>query len=250
MPTSASDVMMAVDSLTAGYGSVTVIRDVSLKVRTGELVSVLGANGVGKTTLLRAIVGQARVTAGSITLRGKPIQGLAPHAITRMGIAVVPEGRALVPDLSVRDNLVLGTRVWNRRYASAAVSAAMDEVFDRFPILGRRRTQAAGSLSGGEQQMLAIGRALIARPTVLILDEPSLGLAPMLVRQVFDDLSRANSEGLTVLVVEQNASAALRVAARSYVMNGGRVVKEGEAAEIEQSTELHAAFLGHDNDEG
>lgn len=243
MPTSASD-GLRVTGLTAGFGTVTVVRDATLQVDPGEFVSVVGANGVGKTTLLRAIVGAARVSAGSVTLDGRPLHGRSAHRVARAGIAIVPEGRGLVPDLSVRDNLLLGTVPWNRRYSSPAVTRALAEVYERFPVLGERARQGAGSLSGGEQQMVSIGRALVARPTLLVLDEPSLGLAPKLVRQVFADLAQVNRDGITVLVAEQNAAAALRVATRSYVMQGGRVVMEGTAQQIESSDELRAAFLG------
>jgi branched-chain amino acid transport system ATP-binding protein len=162
-----------------------------------------------------------------------------------MGLAIVPEGRALVPESSVRDNLALGTAAWNKRFFGTDVDRALDEVYAQFPVLGERSNQLAGSLSGGEQQMLAIGRALVARPDVLVLDEPSLGLAPRLVQQVFDGLAAVNRSGITVLVAEQNASAALRVATRSYVMNGGRIVLEGDAAQIQSSDGLRTAFLGH-----
>lgn len=243
MLTSGSDDGLRVRGLTAGYGPVTVVRDVTLEVGRGDFVGVLGANGAGKTTLLRALVGDARVTAGSVTLDGRELRGLPAHRVARAGVAVVPEGRGLVPELSVRDNLLLGTATWNRRYSSPAVTRALAQVHDRFPVLGERAGQLAGSLSGGEQQMVAIGRALMARPTLLVLDEPSLGLAPRLVRQVFADLAQANRDGITVLVAEQNAAAALRVATRSYVMHGGRVVTEGTAEQLKASG-LRSAFLG------
>lgn len=245
MPTSASETSLEVVCLTAGYRSVTVVRDLSLVVRKGEFVALLGANGVGKTTLLRAVVGAAHITSGRILLNGKPVEGRRSHAITRMGLAIVPEGRALVPESSVRDNLALGTTPWNKRFHGSGVDRAMDAVYAQFPVLGERSNQLAGSLSGGEQQMLAIGRALVAKPEILILDEPSLGLAPRLVQQVFNGLAAVNRSGITVLVAEQNASAALRVATRSYVMNGGRIVLEGDAAQIQQSDGLRTAFLGH-----
>lgn len=245
MPISVSDDgRLDVTGLTAGYGQVTVVRDVTLRVDRGEFVCLLGANGVGKTTLLRAIVGDADVSNGSVTFDDRELTGTSSHLATRAGIAIVPEGRALVGDISVRDNLLLGSIPWNRKYSSVELSSSMDEIFDRFPILGQRRYQLAGYLSGGEQQMLAIGRAMMSRPRLLVLDEPSLGLAPLLVRQVFDDLAAANRDGLTILVAEQNAAAALRVAQRSLVMAGGRIVREGTADSLRDSDDLRAMFLG------
>lgn len=248
MPTLESEVALQTRDLTAGYRGVTVVRGVSMAVSRGEFVALLGANGVGKTTLLRAIVGTARVTSGDVMVGAQAVNGRRTHLIARMGIALVPEGRALVPDSTVRDNLALGTAGWSRRFRSTDMDRALDEVFQQFPILGQRSNQLAGSLSGGEQQMLAIGRALVARPEVLVLDEPSLGLAPKLVRQVFDALAAVNARGITVLVAEQNATVALGVAARAYVMSGGRIVLEGPAKEIQQSNELRTAFLGHEKE--
>jgi branched-chain amino acid transport system ATP-binding protein len=244
MPTSAPEVAIELDNVTAGYRSTTVVRGVSLRVGRGELVCVLGANGVGKTTLLRSILGLLKVTSGAIALGGDQIHRKSPHAIARLGVGFVPEGRGLIPDLSVRDNLLLGTVRWNRRFRSAAVTAALDDVYEHFPILGQRARQRAGWLSGGEQQMLAIGRALVSRPSVLVLDEPTLGLAPLIVRQVFDDLARVRERGIAVLVAEQNASAALRLATSAYVMKSGRIVSHGTASEIRASGALRAAYLG------
>ena len=248
MPTLEAEVALETRDLTAGYRGVTVVREASIAVRRGEFVALLGANGVGKTTLLRAIVGAARISSGGVMVGGQAVHGRRSHLITRMGIAIVPEGRALVPDSTVRDNLALGTACWSRRFRSADVDRALDGVFHQFPILGTRSNQLAGSLSGGEQQMLAIGRALVARPEVLVLDEPSLGLAPKLVRQVFDALADVNTRGITVLIAEQNATAALGVAARAYVMSGGRIVLQGDATEIRESSGLRTAFLGHEQE--
>ena len=240
----AKQALLSVRELTAGYGPVTVVRRVSLQIYEGEFVCILGANGVGKTTFLRALVGDANISAGNVLLDGEDVARKPSHHITGLGLAVVPEGRALVPDLTVRENLLLGTVNWNRRYRSPLIDEALAEIYERFPVLGNRSRQLAGSLSGGEQQMLAIGRALLTRPRLLVLDEPSLDLAPIILRLVFDHLAAANMEGLTVLVAEQNASAALRVADRAVVMSGGRIVRHGDADEIAASDELRSAFLG------
>jgi branched-chain amino acid transport system ATP-binding protein len=227
-----------------GYGPTVVLRDVSLEVAAGEMVCVLGANGVGKTTLLRSLFGLAKVRSGQILFHGREIQGRSPNVIAKHGIGYVPEGRGLIPDLSVRDNLVLGTVRWNRRYSCAAVNSLVDEMYARFPVLGTRAKQLAGLLSGGEQQMLAIARALVSRPKVLVLDEPTLGLAPLIVQQVFDDLAKIRDAGIAVLVAEQNAAAALRRADRAYVMTGGRIVTSGSVSEIRESSALRSAYLG------
>jgi branched-chain amino acid transport system ATP-binding protein len=244
MLTSVSDGGLVVDGLAAGYGATIVVRELSLHVDPGEFVCVLGPNGAGKSTLLRGIVGAARVFTGSVLVGGHAVHGRASHRITRMGVAIVPEGRAIVPDLSVRDNLLLGSAARDRRRRSPAATQAVDELFERFPRLAERRAQAAGSMSGGEQQLLAVARALASRPKLLILDEPSLGLAPKMVHQVFAELTSVNRNGVTVLVAEQNAAAALRATSRAYVMSGGRVVMEGNSAQIQQSGRLRTAFLG------
>ena len=236
--------LLAVTDLTAGYGAVTVVKDVSLQIGHGEFVCILGANGVGKTTLLRSLVGETHVRSGSVTLDGRELAGRPPHQVSRGGIAVVPEGRALVPDLTVRENLLLGSITWNRRYRSPALDEALELEFERFPILGKRVDQLAGSLSGGEQQMLAISRALLMKPRLLLLDEPSLGLAPLIVKQVFDDLKNAHAAGLTILMAEQNATAALRVADRALLMSGGRLVRDDKAEDVASSAEVGALFFG------
>lgn len=244
MPISESEPMLEVAGLRAGYGTVEVLHDISLQVCTGEFVAVLGANGVGKSTLLRAILGVATIHAGSVRCVGDDVTGAPVHQVVRSGVAVVPEGRQLVPDLSVADNVLLGTLPWNRRRASAAADEALEEAFEQFPILAERRRQLAGSLSGGQQQMLAVARALAGRPKLLLLDEPSLGLAPRTIVEVFEHLAAAHAKGITIVLAEQNATAALRVAARAYVLAGGRIATSGAATELRDSAELRSVFLG------
>lgn len=244
MPTSASEQALQIDAVSAGYGSVKVLDKVSLTVGDGEFVALLGANGVGKTTLLRAVAGAAAVYGGSIHVGGTEVTGLPAHRVVHRGVAVVPQGRQLVPDLSVGDNLLLGTVPWNHKRRSTEVREAFDELFSRFPILAERRKQLAGSLSGGQQQLLAVARALLSRPRLLLLDEPSLGLAPRMVHEVFDHLAAAHASGISILLAEQNSAAALRVATRAYVLAGGRVASSGTADQLRGSEELRAVFLG------
>ena len=243
MPTSESELALELGDVTAGYGRLRVVHGVDLQVRRGECVALLGANGVGKTTLLRAVVGMATLSRGTVRLFGREVSRWPTHEIARAGVAVVPEGRALIPDLSVRDNLLLGTRVWNKRFRSQAVDDALEQIYQDFPILSERRLQSAGQMSGGQQQMLAIGRALVARPQVLILDEPSLGLAPRVVSEVFDRLHAVSATGVSVLVAEQNARAAMRVASRSFVLTGGRIAPGPEPG-TDLSDDLSAVYLG------
>ncbi|MCH6163842.1 ABC transporter ATP-binding protein [Streptomyces marispadix] len=247
MPTSESELALELVDVTAGYGRLRVVHGVDLQIRRGECVALLGANGVGKTTLLRAVVGMATLSSGTVRLHGRDVSRWPTHEIARAGVAVVPEGRALIPELSVRDNLLLGTTVWNRRFRSQAVDDALEQIYREFPILKERRLQTAGRMSGGQQQMLAIGRALIARPDVLILDEPSLGLAPRVVSEVFDRLHAVSATGVTVLVAEQNARAAMRVAGRSFVLTGGRIAPGPEPG-TDLSDDLSAVYLGYDRD--
>lgn len=244
MPTSDPEEAIRFDDVCGGYGSTTVLRDINMQVTGGAMACVLGANGVGKTTLLRSVFGFARLTAGQLRVNGQDVRGKSAEYVARLGVGFVPEGRALIPDLTVRENLLLGTIRWNRRFRSTALTATLSDIYRDFPVLERRSRQLAGSLSGGEQQMLAIARALISKPSVLVLDEPTLGLAPLIVRQVFDDLSRVRESGIAVLVAEQNASAALRHADHAYVMTSGRIVAEGTADEIRNSGALRSAYLG------
>src|SRR3984893_4397779 len=232
--------MLEVSGLCVRYGSVEALRDVSIKVATGGLVAILGANGAGKSTLLRAISGIARAASGSITLRGESIAGLGAEEIVRRGVSHVPEGRGIFPDLTVSENLMIGAYV--RR--GHDVSSDYSRVMEMFPPIERRERQFGYTLSGGEQQMLAIGRALMAQPKVLLADELSLGLAPIIVKQVFAKLDEVREAGITVLVVEQNARLAMKFADYLYVLKYGRVVMEGEREKFQHSTALVDAYLG------
>jgi branched-chain amino acid transport system ATP-binding protein len=232
--------MLEITNLNVRYGAIEALRDVSIKVGTGSLVAILGANGAGKSTLLRTISGIVTAASGSIALLGKAIGGLSPEEIVRRGVSHVPEGRGIFPDLTVKENLMIGAYV--RRGQDLA--ADYGKVMQMFPPIARRERQFGYTLSGGEQQMLAIGRALMAAPQVLLADELSLGLAPIIVKQVFAKLDEVRKTGITVLVVEQNARLAMKFADYLYVLKYGRVVMEGSRAEFERSTDLVDAYLG------
>jgi len=230
-----------VENLRAGYGRLPVLRGIDLHVRRGEIVCLVGANGAGKTTLLRAITGIVRAE-GRVVLDGRPITGLSTAAIARLGVAHVPEGRQLFPAMTVLEHLDLGAAfvpdAWSHR------SQGLDAVFTLFPRLRERRHQPAGTLSGGEQQMVAVGRALMARPRLLLVDEPSLGLAPVLVQALFSALQEINRSGVTVLLVEQNVRQTLQMAHRGYVLEQGRIVLEGSGAELLHHEHVQVAYLG------
>ena len=232
--------MLSVEKLTSGFGRIEALHSVSIEVRAGEIVTLVGANGAGKTTLLRAISGVQATTGGSIQFEGNAIEGLPSHARVRLGITQVPEGRQLFAPLSVEDNLKLGA--WTRR--SEDFTMDLPRIYALFPMLDERRKLPAGALSGGQQQMLAIGRALMARPRLLLLDEPSMGLAPILVDQILDIIVRLKRDGLTILLVEQNARAALAIADRAYVIETGRITVSGTAAEIQIDRRVQEAYLG------
>jgi branched-chain amino acid transport system ATP-binding protein len=232
--------MLEVTGLNVRYGSVEALRDVSIKVATGGLVAILGANGAGKSTLLRAISGIARAASGTIAVGGEAISGLGPEKIVRLGVAHVPEGRGIFPDLTVKENLMMGAYV--RR--GQDIQADYSRVMAMFPPIERRERSFGYTLSGGEQQMLAIGRALMAAPRVLLADELSLGLAPIIVKQVFAKLDEVRKAGITVLVVEQNARLAMKFADYLYVLKYGQVVMEGARDEFKRSTTLVDAYLG------
>jgi branched-chain amino acid transport system ATP-binding protein len=233
--------MLEVNELAVAYSDVQVLWGVSLRVERGEIVTLLGANGAGKTTLLRAISRTVPVRAGTIALEGERIDDAPSAHVVDLGVAHVPEGRRLWPDMSVEDNLLLGA--YPRR-ARAGARSALDDVYAMFPRVADRRRQIAGTLSGGEQQMVAIGRGLMSKPSILMLDEPSLGLAPIVVAEMFETVRRINAAGTTVLLVEQNVLQALEVATRGYVVETGRVVSSGTRAELLASDEIRKAYLG------
>ena len=223
------------------YGSIHALKGISIDVRDGEVVTLLGANGAGKSTTLRSINGLNRPRQGSIRFQGSDITQTAPHQIVKRGIAQSPEGRRLFPRMSVTENLEMGAF---QRRDRAGIREDMDRVFDLFPRLKERRSQKAGTMSGGEQQMCAIGRALMARPKLLLLDEPSMGLAPLLVRQILDAVVALKQEGVTILLVEQNAAAALAIADRGYVIETGRIAHAGTGAALAEDPRVREAYLG------
>ena len=233
--------LLRVDGIEVGYGDLTAVRDVSLEVREGEAVALIGANGAGKTTTLRAVSGLLPLRRGRIEFEGQRLDGLGPAEIVARGIAHVPEGRQLFPTMTVRENLELGART---RAARGARADTLERVFELFPRLRERGAQLAGTLSGGEQQMCAIGRGLMALPRLLMLDEPSLGLAPVLVKAIFEDLGRINGQGLTVLLVEQNVLRSLHLAHRGYVLENGRMTLSGPRDDLLASRHIKQAYLG------
>jgi branched-chain amino acid transport system ATP-binding protein len=232
--------LLTISGLAAGYGATEVLRDIDLAVDAGEIVAILGANGAGKSTLNRTISGVLRATRGTIHFAGSAIERETPAEIVGRGLIHVPEGRCVFPDLTVRENLDLG----GYRRARARRNQNRDRVFAIFPRLAERHAQRAGTLSGGEQQMLAIGRGLMAEPRLLILDEPSLGLSPLLVEELFALIGRLNAEGITLLLVEQNVMQSLEVASRAYILENGAFVLQGSSAEIRENPKLKRAYLG------
>jgi branched-chain amino acid transport system ATP-binding protein len=234
------DAILEVRDIVAGYGGATVLRGVSITVHPGEIVAVLGANGVGKTTLNRVLSGLMRPVSGSVVFDGARIDGFAPSEIVTRGLIHVPEGRKIFPNMTVTENLELGS------YRRAKVNRAhnLGRVYETFPRLCERTSQLAGTLSGGEQQMLAIGRGMMAEPRLLILDEPSLGLSPLLVAELFELIARIASEGLAILLVEQNAIQSLELAGRAYVIENGTVVMSGLASELRRDPQLEKTYLG------
>lgn len=235
--------LLELDKLIAVYGKVEALKGLSLKVEEGEIVTLLGANGAGKSTTLRAISGLMKPASGSITLKGRPITGLSPEAIVKLGVAHVPEGRRVFPGLTVRENIVLGGS--NRRRASRAeLEADAETMFGIFPEIEPFADALGWTLSGGQQQMVAIARGLMSRPKLLLLDEPSLGLAPLIVQQVYKVIAEIRRQGTTVLLVEQNAHMALSVADRGYVLETGRLVTEGKPEALWNNDEIRVAYLG------
>ena len=243
--------VLRVDNLESYYGPIMAIRGTSLEVREGQIVTVLGANGAGKTTLLKTVSGVMDPEKGTVKLRGEEIQGIEPDKVVSKGMVHVPEGREIFPILSVQENIQLGAYT---RHDNAEIEADLEMVYSYFPILKERKTQAAGTLSGGQQQMLAIGRGLMARPSLMLLDEPSLGLSPLLTEEIFTIISRLNKEQkVTMLLVEQNAAVALSVADYGYVMELGRIVMADDAATLAASKDVQEFYLGiseNDNQRG
>ena len=241
-PAATEERVLDLEGLQVFYGNIEALKGVSMHVRRGEIVTLIGSNGAGKSTTLRTISGVLRPRSGTVRLNGQEIQQTPPHMIVKMGIAHSPEGRRVFARMSVHENLQMG--------AFARVGEKIDDdmarVYDLFPRLRERRSQKAGTLSGGEQQMLAMGRALMARPKVLLLDEPSMGLSPILTEQIFAIITEINGQGTTVLLVEQNAAQALRMAHRAYVLETGRVVKSAEASALLEDESVKAAYLGGD----
>jgi branched-chain amino acid transport system ATP-binding protein len=240
--------MLRLRNLDAGYGPLTVLRRVSLHVNPGEIVTIVGANGAGKTTLLKTIAGLVRGRGGEIAFDGADVTTLPTERIVALGCSLVPEGRQVFAPMPVRENLLLGAHVQLRRGRRREVAQDLERVYGLFPILRTREHQLAGTLSGGEQQMLAIGRALMARPRLMMLDEPSMGLAPLVVKDIFAIIQRIRAEGTTVLLVEQNARSALRIANRGYVLETGRIVLQGTAEELLANRDVQRAYLGSDLD--
>ena len=232
--------MLAVNAINVKYGPIHAVRDVSLSVETGEIVTIIGANGAGKSTILKTLVGLLRSGTGEILLNGESLSSLSPAAIVSRGIALVPEGRRVFPRLDVLDNLLLGGYGKPRQQ----IGETLSEVFEMFPRLRERKRQLAGTLSGGEQQMLAIGRGLMSRPRLLFLDEPSMGLAPLLVQQIFETILTINERGTTILLVEQNAHMALAIADRGYVLETGTIVLTGSAEDLSGNPQVRNAYLG------
>ncbi|AFT69937.1 ABC-type transporter, ATPase component: HAAT family [Alloalcanivorax dieselolei B5] len=234
--------MLKLENVDAKYDSFKALDKVSMTVGQGELVVLLGANGAGKTTLFNTISGLLKPSAGSITLNGEDVTGRRPSALVQAGVVQCPEGRKLFPEMSVMKNLVLGAYVHRRD--KAGIRKTLDQVLEMFPILEEKKNQAAGSLSGGQQQMVAIGRALMGRPKLMLLDEPSLGLAPLVVKQMFETIQTINNAGTTVLLAEQNAFAALKIATRAYVIENGRLVMEGDRDAMLGNEAVRKAYIG------
>ncbi len=233
--------MLEIKNLTVGYGAITALQDVSLRVEAGSIVTLIGANGAGKTTTLKAVSGLLR-GGGEIRYEGRNIASLAPHRIVEAGLCHVPEGRMIFANLTVMENLQMGAFLVRDR---AAVARGLEFVFEIFPRLRERLMQSAGTMSGGEQQMLAIGRALMSQPRFLMLDEPSLGIAPILVKTIFEKIVEVNRQhGITILLVEQNANLALEVSQRGYVLETGRILLEGDSAELRRDPQVISAYLG------
>jgi branched-chain amino acid transport system ATP-binding protein len=239
--------LLKVDNVTCHYGGIRALNQVSLEEQEGEIVALVGGNGAGKTTLLNLISGLIRPTAGKVLFKGTDVTSLPPEKIVKLGIGQVPEGRLLFGPLSVRENLELGSYVRRSKKNRQAVLNDLEYVLQLFPVLSKRLDQKAGTLSGGEQQMVAIGRGLLAKPSLMLLDEPSLGLAPLVAQEIFSVIKRIKREGATILLVEQNAKAALKVADRAYVMETGMIRLQGRASDLLENEDVKKAYLGQDS---
>jgi branched-chain amino acid transport system ATP-binding protein len=234
--------LLKIQNLQVHYDKVQVLKDISLEVNEGEIVTLIGSNGAGKTTLLRTISGIKKASGGSITYLGEPIQNLSSHKIVELGIGHVPEGRHVFPDMSVYENLQMGA--FRRKDSQTAIKNNLEHIFDIFPRLRERSQQMAGTLSGGEQQMLAIGRAIMSKPKMYLFDEPSLGIAPLIVAEIFRMIKKMNAEGSTILLVEQNANAALKISDRAYILETGKVSLEGRSSELLNDNRVRKIYLG------
>ena len=233
--------MLKIDNIDVYYGAIHALKGITLEVNKGEIVTLIGANGAGKSTTLRTISGLLKPKTGSINFNGQPIAGVKAHEIVKLGISQVPEGRRIFAEMTVMENLDMGAFT---RSDKAGIKDDLEKVFARFPRLAERKDQLAGTLSGGEQQMLAMGRALMSRPTLLLLDEPSMGLAPLLIKEIFHIIEDINKTGTTVLLVEQNANMALSIANRAYVLETGRITLSGDAKKLAASEDVRKAYLG------
>ena len=240
--------MLKIRNLDAGYGTLTVLRRVSIHVKPGEIVTIIGANGAGKTTLLKTVTGLLRPQAGEIFFSDQEISRMPTERIVMNGCSLVPEGRQVFPAMPVRENLLLGAYVQFKRGNKHDVEHDLEQVYGLFPVLRQRDRQLAGTLSGGEQQMLAMARALMARPKLIMLDEPSMGLAPLMVKEIFNIIIRIREQGNTVLLVEQNARSALKIANRGYVLETGRIILEGDAEDLLANKDVQRAYLGREQE--
>ena len=233
--------MLELRNVNTFYGNIQALRDVNIRINEGEIVTLIGANGAGKSTTLMTICGGTPPRSGEVLFRGHPIHTLRPNKIVALGISQVPEGRLIFPDLTVQENLDLGAFLRNDK---ENIKKDLDYIFDLFPILAQRRAQTGGTLSGGEQQMLAMGRALMSHPNTILMDEPSMGLSPKLVKEIFAIIRKLHDQGITVLLVEQNANMALSIADRAYVLETGRITMEGDAKELMDNEQVRKAYLG------
>ena len=241
--------MLRIKNLESGYGNLKVIRHATIHVNPGEIVSIVGANGAGKTTLLKTITGLLRPDAGEILFCGQEISRMTPEKIVFLGCSLVPEGRQVFAPMTVRENLVLGGYVQHRKGEGRRAGSDLERIFAMFPRLKERESQLAGTLSGGEQQMLAIGRALMARPKLVMMDEPSMGLAPLIVKDIFAIIRTLRDDGNTVLLIEQNAKAALAISDRGYVLETGKVILEGTSGELLENKDVQRSYLGREKKE-